>query len=402
MERSLSLGKVNGRVAMIVPNKFFHTKSATQLRELFSDRKRMQEVVDFGDAKVFSGATNYSCLLFLAHNATRTVRYIEAQAGLAVRRKTSVPRSSLTAEPWHFEDARKRAPFKKLEETGVPLETLVNRFGTGVQSGADRILTIEAGEAKKLGLERDVLRRTLRGRDVRRYAVGRHPRLLIFPYKVDGDSFVLLLEPELEKRKRVYKLLCENRRTLDSRLWFGKRARVLSGEWYGLMYLDSCTSFSSPHILTPSLSNRANFAIGHGDLFATGTAGVTSIICRSDILEDIRYLLGMLNSRLLSFYAVGHSPVFSGAYYKFSAPYVRRIPIRRINPSDRADGMAHDRIVKLVAGMLQLHETLAAARSVAQKEVIRRQIVATDSEIDHLVYDLYGLTPSEVAIVEAE
>ena len=79
-----------------------------------------------------------------------------------------------------------------------------------------------------------------------------------------------------------------------------------------MMYLDCYRSFSSPHILTPSLSNRANFALGQGTLFVTGTAGVTSIIPREDIQEDILYLLGLLNSRLLSFYAVGHSPVFRG------------------------------------------------------------------------------------------
>ncbi len=52
--------------------------------------------------------------------------------------------------------------------------------------------------------------------------------------------------------------------------------------------------------------------------------------------------------------------------------------------------------------MLQLHETLAAAKSAAPNEVIQRQIDATDGEIDRLVYDLYDLRPNEVAIVEAE
>jgi|APHig6443718053_1056840.scaffolds.fasta_scaffold105444_2 hypothetical protein len=33
---------------------------------------------------------------------------------------------------------------------------------------------------------------------------------------------------------------------------------------------------------------------------------------------------------------------------------------------------------------------------------VQRQIVNTDSEIDHLVYELYGLTAEEVNIVEGE
>jgi len=43
---------------------------------------------------------------------------------------------------------------------------------------------------------------------------------------------------------------------------------------------------------------------------------------------------------------------------------------------------------------------LSAAKSAAQTEVLRRQIDATDAEIDRLVYDLYGLTAEEIAIVE--
>jgi hypothetical protein len=49
--------------------------------------------------------------------------------------------------------------------------------------------------------------------------------------------------------------------------------------------------------------------------------------------------------------------------------------------------------------MLRLHKQFAAAKSAAQKEVIQRQIEATDAEIDRLVYDLYGLTDEEIALV---
>jgi len=49
---------------------------------------------------------------------------------------------------------------------------------------------------------------------------------------------------------------------------------------------------------------------------------------------------------------------------------------------------------------LALHKQLASANSVSQKEIIQRQIDATDAEIDRLVYELYGLTEDEIAIVE--
>jgi hypothetical protein len=50
--------------------------------------------------------------------------------------------------------------------------------------------------------------------------------------------------------------------------------------------------------------------------------------------------------------------------------------------------------------MLELNKKLAAAKSPDRKTRLARDIKATDSEIDRLVYDLYGLTASEIAIVE--
>ena len=48
----------------------------------------------------------------------------------------------------------------------------------------------------------------------------------------------------------------------------------------------------------------------------------------------------------------------------------------------------------------QLHEQLTSAKADNNKTVIQRQIDATDRQIDHLVYELYGLTEEEIKIVE--
>ena len=49
-----------------------------------------------------------------------------------------------------------------------------------------------------------------------------------------------------------------------------------------------------------------------------------------------------------------------------------------------------------------LHKHLAGAKSERERGVLERQIAATDAEIDRLVYDLYGLTEDEIALVEGE
>jgi hypothetical protein len=162
------------------------------------------------------------------------------------------------------------------------------------------------------------------------------------------------------------------------------------------------SSFSAPHLLTPSLSNRANFAPGKDQLFVTGTAGVTSVIPKQDIKESIWYLLGLLNSRVLSWYALAHSPVFSGGYHKFSAPYLEKLPIRRIDFQSEADRSRYDKMVDLVERMLALHKQLPSAKMPHEQESVQRAIAATDRQIDALVYELYGLTEKEIRTVEGE
>ena len=75
-------------------------------------------------------------------------------------------------------------------------------------------------------------------------------------------------------------------------------------------------------------------------------------------------------------------------------------PIRTINPSDPADVARHDKMVSLVERMLDLNKRLPVARTDQEQTIVKRQIAATDKEIDELVYDLYGLTEEERKIVE--
>jgi hypothetical protein len=77
-------------------------------------------------------------------------------------------------------------------------------------------------------------------------------------------------------------------------------------------------------------------------------------------------------------------------------------PIRSIAFSDKNDKAKHDKMVSLVERMLELHKKLNAAKVPDEKTKLQRQIDATDSQIDKLVYDLYDLTADEIKIVEGK
>ena len=112
---------------------------------------------------------------------------------------------------------------------------------------------------------------------------------------------------------------------------------------------------------------------------------------------DIRILLGVLNSRLLSFLYIRQ--VTQAAKDDFPQVTIKDI-LSLPFPSSTAVANHTSRIVKLVERMLLLHLQLATAKTSHNKTAIQRQIDAADQQIDRLVYELYELTEEEIKIVE--
>ena len=80
--------------------------------------------------------------------------------------------------------------------------------------------------------------------------------------------------------------------------------------------------------------------------------------------------------------------------------YLGKIPIRTIDFSDPTDKAHYEKMVALVERMLALHKQKADVKTEHEKNLVERQIEATDKQIDALVYELYGLTEEEIRIVE--
>jgi hypothetical protein len=313
----------------------------------------------------------------------------------------AVTRSTLSTKPWLFADAERQSVFELLETTGEPLENLTDRFGTGMQTGADAIYVVTEQDVLAKGLEPDALRPFLKGQDVRRYWTNPAPRFVIFPYTVVDDAWHIMTDSVLAKKyPRVYARLANQKVGLSQRVWFGKTAEELSGKWYGLVYLDTYRWFNRRHLLTPSLAPRSSFAAGPGLLFATGTAGVTSVVLHDDVAEELGYLVALLNSQVISFYATRHSPRYVGGFYKFSSPYLRRLPIRRIDFDDPADRRAHDQLTILTAQLTTLSTEMQAAKTGADRLAIRRELLAREIAVDQIVYGLYNLTRDQIKCVE--
>jgi hypothetical protein len=113
------------------------------------------------------------------------------------------------------------------------------------------------------------------------------------------------------------------------------------------------------------------------------------ISCKKDI-SDLKFLLGVLLSRLAAWYIRTKHSIYDTLYPWYTKKHLSTFPIKTKDI----------RLVKLVDSSLDLHKKLSTAKVPAEKTKIQRQIDGTDRKIDKLVYELYGLTDEEIKIVE--
>jgi hypothetical protein len=116
---------------------------------------------------------------------------------------------------------------------------------------------------------------------------------------------------------------------------------------------------------------------------------------------DVRYLVGILNSRLMRYvYTQTVHESRQRAFPQVKVRALRELPIRMPNRTEPREAARHDRLVRLVQQMLELHRSLAVAQTSRAKAALQRRIDATDRRIDRLVYRLYGLTTEEMQAVD--
>ena len=141
-----------------------------------------------------------------------------------------------------------------------------------------------------------------------------------------------------------------------------------------------------------------------------GTFTGDTYICNTDVITlkskdvpdspNLKYLAGILMSSLCAHYVKSRNiNLDRAAFPKINTNTLLNFPIVKIDFEKADEKQAHDRMVTLVETMLALHQQLSGAAPTT-RTVLQRQIESTDRQIDALVYEFYGLTTEEIALVE--
>jgi hypothetical protein len=415
VERALQLLSDKGRMGYILPHKFFKSQYGEHLRKLIADGRHLAEIVHFGAQQVFAGATTYTCLLFLDKGGNESFRYVEAEDLDAWRTKAEAVEGDIgaekaTAEEWNFVVGPGASLFQRLREECVSLGDIADIF-VGLQTSADAVFImdlVEEGSAtitlksKALGVEWG-LEKTLcfpleSGTDVGRYRTLPERQYILFPYRVEDESAELIPFEVLSKSyPATASYLLENKRTLETR----ERGKFRDAQWYRFGRSQNLGIQARVKLCVPRLVDRlyaAYDARGNHFLDNVDVGGVTLKPRARE--QGLEFLLGLINCTLLAWCFPFIAAPFRGGWLSANRQFLSQLPIRTIDFDNAEDVARHDKMVALVERMLDLHEKLAEATIPADKKLYQRQIEATDGEIDALVYELYGLSEEEIAIVE--
>jgi hypothetical protein len=157
--------------------------------------------------------------------------------------------------------------------------------------------------------------------------------------------------------------------------------------------------FAGPKIVVAGLTRRLEAAFDPGNR----ALGV-QVFAAADPQDDPRYLLGLLNSNLLSylFRIRFQAKCLANGYLAVNKSQLGQLPIRLVDEDDPTVRALHDRVVAGVDKITALHAELAALAEPTGIADLQAQIDRCDAEIDDCVYLLYRVTDQERETAQAD
>ena len=353
LQRGVSLLKKYGYHGHIVPTTLLNNVYAESLRRWLMERCVIQNI-SVAEGRVFEDADVHTSVIIFRSEPSDKVRMehdvlttsdLSENFTKSPTNFTCTKQKRFTALPganWNILLNESNAPlFEKLNAKCVPLEK-VSKINRGLITG-DREKYFSA---QKLTAKHKPI---LAGADVHRYSTN------------PSSEFVLF-----------------------------ERPKTSGGCWDSDVHL-------APHkIVIRQIGVAPTASVITEPIAVTGN--IFTVMASS--LEEEKYLLAIINSKLTAYFWRIMFADFKSSFPQVTIFSLSQVPVRKIDLKKPADKARHDKLVALVDKMLGLMPKLRAATADSEKAVLQNAVTATDQQIDALVYELYGLTPEEIKLVE--
>ncbi len=396
-----------GFSAFITSNKYARAKYGAKLREWLLKKTTLVSYMELNALKVFeSAAVDTSIISFIKQTPPKEsgFKYYEPTPNdkddLKSAHSLRMKQNALSTESFIFANATLLDLRDKIESVGTPLKDWDIQIYRGILTGANEAFIIptekreEILNACKTQEERKrterLIKPILRGKDIKRYSYEwAHLWVIFIPWHFPNTNNPKNMEENEQDFSIHYPIIYAHLLSHKDELL--KRNKDETGkryEWYCLQRWAASyyQDFEKEKIVYGEIVQEPRFYLDNGECeLGYFYAEATSFILTG---EHLRYLLGMLHSKLITFafktFYAGGGLGESG--YRYKKAFIERLPIPQI--TEKNQELAH-KITDCAKQILALKEKDPKANT-----------QGLEKEIDALVYRLYHLTDEEIKIIE--
>lgn len=459
MERALSLIKQSGEIGFILPHKFLLSEFGVGIRELFAERRLVDNIVHFGSHLVFEEASTYTCIINLNNRPKEIVKF-QMMNPKELENEIiweSEEYAKLSENKWNLQDKRALSIINKMKLQPYTAADVFDRIFVGIQTGLDEVLlltgeevgnTIKAYNSKKkysFEIEKEIVKPIFKGEDIGKYMPLKRNRYVVFPYKIEEGQAIAYTEDEIKaKFPKGYSYIKKFEKELRAR----ENGRFDNDkEWFLFSRQQGINNVEQKKIMCQYLSLGSTMTYDEAGEMYHNTK-VYSLIKKEEFEIDDKFYLAILNSQLMWFFMKNTSVVFRGGYYVYATEYIKPFPLPEVPENgDEYISLADEmlglnkklqertkKFVDIVKADLKVElNTTKGKNDVSEMskedfmdkirskvpvnerddwllkfekykgeaKALKDEIESTDKTIDAMVYDLYGLSEDEIKIVEA-
>ncbi|MGL2778266.1 DUF7149 domain-containing protein [Helicobacter pylori] len=401
---AFNLLKEKGFNAFITSNKYARAKYGAKLRELLLKKTTIASYMELNALKVFeSAAVDTSIIHFIKQPPLKesVFNYYEPTENDKENLKNTpsllMSQNMLQTESFIFANTTLLDLRDKMENIGTPLKDWGIQINYGIKTGCNEAFIIPTEKRDEIlkncddtqkdekGMSErertiELIKPILRGKDIKRYSYEWADLWVINTHNGYTSAFKSKIPPiDIEKYPAIKAHLDAHWDTIATRCDQGDTPYHLRN----CAYLED---FEKEKIVYGEIVQEPRFYLDNGECeLGVFYAEATSFILTG---EHLRYLLGMLHSKLITFafktFYAGGGLGESG--YRYKKAFIERLPIPKITHKNQE---LADKITALVDKILQ-----------AKAKDPKANTQELEKEIDALVYQLYNLTDEEIKTIE--
>jgi hypothetical protein len=391
IEKAMSLLSENGLFGMILPNKFMQQEYGESIRNEISKDKKLHTIVNFKDFQVFKNATTYTCLLFLSNENNSSFQYAECLDNELNVKFSTIDSSRLSSSPWVLHGKDDLAFMDKLIDL-PKMKDFCDKIFVGIQTSADKVYILQIENEndseyevkskatnKVFWIEKKYCRHIISGSDVKKYITPQLKQVVIFPYNIINGKPILIPKKQFEvESPKLWEYILENKKILE-----GRESGKMKGDgWYGYVYLKNMALQNKPKICVPRLVSEIQAIYDIDGKWCLDNVDVGGVILKTEYQHLNYYIIGLLNSKLLTKYLAKISTPFRGGFWSCNKQYLEQLPIVLPKIEDEKQYHYINSISDLVIKICNLKNQI--------DERSKKDAIFPESAIDEIVEKLYG------------